>query len=99
MNGDNPSVELEDGTQKGGHRGCVGCDGDIRRADEYDYMSYRNYKNLKEKTDLVTAGCKGNHTKDHPFSKLKVKELRDEPRARGKSTKGLQEDLQDKLTF
>ena len=24
MNGDNPSVEFEDGTQKGGHRGCVG---------------------------------------------------------------------------
>ena len=29
MNGDNPSVEFEDETQKGGHRGCVGCDGDM----------------------------------------------------------------------
>jgi len=39
MNGDNPSIEFEDGTQKGGHRGCSGCDGDIRRAGEYDYMA------------------------------------------------------------
>ena len=34
MNGDNPAVEFEDGTQKGGHLGFCGCGGDIRRAGE-----------------------------------------------------------------
>ena len=43
MNGDNPSVEFEDGTQKGGHFGCSGCGGDMRRAYEYDYMAYQKY--------------------------------------------------------
>ncbi|KAK3704916.1 hypothetical protein QZH41_005383, partial [Actinostola sp. cb2023] len=56
MNGDNPSVEYEDGTQKGGHRGCAGCDGDIRMAGQYDYMAYRQYKTLEEKCQLVMAG-------------------------------------------
>ena len=29
MNGDNSSMEFEDGTQKESHQGCVGCDGDM----------------------------------------------------------------------
>ena len=41
MNGDNPAVEFEDGTQKGGHFGCCGCGGDMRRASEYDYMAHQ----------------------------------------------------------
>ncbi|KAK3727627.1 hypothetical protein QZH41_017658 [Actinostola sp. cb2023] len=32
MNGDSPAVEYEDGTQKGGHFACSGCEGDMRRA-------------------------------------------------------------------
>ena len=36
MNGDNPSVEFEDGTQKGDHRGCVGCDGDMRNSFDFE---------------------------------------------------------------
>lgn len=41
MNGDTPVVEFESGNQKGGHYACSGCDGDIRRAYEYDYMKIR----------------------------------------------------------
>ena len=59
MNGDNPSAEFEDGSQKGGHHGCTGCDGDMRRADEYDYMTYRNFKSLDEKLKLITSGLLG----------------------------------------
>ena len=56
MNGDNPSVEFEDGTQKGGHFGCSGCGGDMRQAQEYDYMAYQKYRSLEEKQNLVLKG-------------------------------------------
>jgi len=57
MNGDNPSVEFEDRTQKGGHRGCVG--GDIQHSFDFEYMSHRKYKTLKEKHKLVRGGPEG----------------------------------------
>ncbi|KAK3737282.1 hypothetical protein QZH41_019809 [Actinostola sp. cb2023] len=98
MNGDNPSVEFEDGTQKGGHRGCCGCDGDIRRADEYDYMSYRRYKSLEEKNTIVLSGPSGKTGGIHPFKNLKVNDIRKELRARGKDDTGLKPELQERLT-
>jgi hypothetical protein len=98
MNGDNPSVEYEDGCQKGGHYGCSGCDGDMRRAGEYDYMAYRRYKSLEEKLKLVLDGKEGQRNKVHPFHKLKVEQLRSELRARGEDDSGLKPDLQERLT-
>jgi len=97
MNGDNPSVEFEDGTQKGGHRGCCGCDGDIRRTEEYDYMSHRKYKTLEEKEMLVISGIEGKKGGVHPFQKLKINELRQELQARGEDDIGLKPDLQERL--
>ena len=44
MNGDNPSVKFEHGTQKGGQIGCSVCGGDMRQAYEYDYMAYQKYQ-------------------------------------------------------
>lgn len=97
MNGDNPSVEFEDGTQKGGHYGCSGCDGDMRRAGEYDYMAYRRYKSLDDKLKLVLDGKEGQRDKIHPFHKLKVEQLRIELRARKEDDSGLKPELQERL--
>lgn len=98
MNGDNPSVEFEDGTQKGGHLGCPGCDGDIRMADDYEYMSQRRYKSLEEKKRLVLSGVLGKKGGVKPFDKLKVEDLRKELQARGESSDGLKKDLHQRLT-
>ncbi|KAK3734075.1 hypothetical protein QZH41_019813 [Actinostola sp. cb2023] len=98
MNGDNPSVEYEDGTQKGGHRGCAGCDGDIRMAGQYDYMAYRQYKTLEEKCQLVMAGIEGKKGNLYPFHNLIVQQLRDELDKRGEDSSGLKPVLQERLT-
>ena len=74
MNGDNPSVEFEDGTQKRGHRGCVGCDGDMRHSFDYEYMSHRKDKTLEEKQKLVPSGPEGKKGGLHPFKNLKVEQ-------------------------
>lgn len=99
MNGDSPAVELEDGTQKGGHRGCAGCDGDMRSGYDYEYMAYRSYKSLKEKQALVLNGTFGKEcTKLYPFKDLKVKELKTELRARKISSEGQRPELKERLT-
>lgn len=100
MNGDNPSIEFEDGTQKGGHRGCSGCDGDMRRAGDYDYMAARNYKSLEEKLQLVTSGVLGKRDKVCPFKKLKVDEIRRELKQRKVYVRPelKKPELQEKLT-
>ena len=98
MNGDNPSVEFEDGSQKGGHRGCTGCDGDMRRAGEYDYMAYRNYKSLDEKLKLVTSGVLGKRDKVSPFKNLKVDQIRRELKKRGANCAGPKSEIQEELT-
>lgn len=98
MSGDSPAVELEDGTQKGGHRGCTGCDGDMRNGYDYEYMAYRSYKSLQEKQTLVMKGKFGKDcTKLYPFKKLKVGELRQELRSRNLNSEGLQIDLKERL--
>ena len=97
MNGDNPSVEFEDGTQKGGHRGCVGCDGDMRRSDDFEYMSHRKYKTLEEKQKLVFAGTEGKKGGLHPFKNLKVAQLRSELQARGEDDSGPKQQLQERI--
>ena len=74
MNGDNPSVEFEDGTQKGGHQGCVGCDGDMRSSYDFQYMSHRKYRSLEEKQNLVLAGPEGRKGRLYPFKNLKVQQ-------------------------
>lgn len=98
MNGDNPSIEYEDGTQKGGNRGCPGCDGDVRRAGEYDYMAYRKYRTLEEKQKLVLEGEFWKQDSPNPFKSLKVDDLRKELKARHKDTFGLKAELQERLT-
>lgn len=98
MNGDNPANEHEDGTQKGGHYGCPGCEGDMRRASEYDYMAYQKYKTLEEKKQLVCKGNFGKTNTPEPFKNLKVDELKKELRARGKEARGSKKELQDDLT-
>lgn len=45
MKGDNTSVEFEDGSQKGGHLGCPGCEGDIRMADDYQQHGLQKIQN------------------------------------------------------
>ena len=47
MNGDNPAVEMEDGTQHGGNYGCPGCDGNINSSHDLEYTLQRKYKTLK----------------------------------------------------
>lgn len=99
MNGDNPSVELEDGTQKGGHRGCVGCDGDMRNAHDYEYMAYRTYRSLEEKQNLVLSGKYGKDaTNIYPFKSLKIEQLRKELRSRKIDCNGKKPELQERLT-
>lgn len=99
MNGDNPSVEFEDGTQKGGHRGCVGCDGDMRHSFDYEYkyMSHRKYKTLEEKQKLVLGGPEGKKGGLHPFKNLKVEQLRGELRARDEDDSSSKPQLQERL--
>lgn len=98
MNGDNPAVEFEDGTQKGGHLGCCGCGGDMRRAGEYDYMTYQKYQTLEEKQNLVLKGKFGKSDAPCPFKALKVENLREELKSRGVGIHGNKKDLQERLT-
>ena len=88
MNGDNRAVEFKDGKQKGGHFGCSGCDGDMRRAADYQYMAYQQYRNLEEKQTLVLEGKFGKSDAACPFKSLKVDQLREELTSRGVDTSG-----------
>ena len=54
MNGDNPAAALEDGTQRGGHFGCVGCDGNINNSHDLAYSLERKYKTLEEKKSMCS---------------------------------------------
>lgn len=78
MNGDNPSVEFEDETQKGGHRGCVGCGGDVGRSSDVQHVSHRKYHTLEEKQNLVLAGPEGRKGGLYQFKNLKVEQIRKE---------------------
>ena len=98
MNGDNPAVEFEDGTQKGGHFGCCGCGGDMRRASEYDYMAHQKYKTLEEKQSLVLKGKFGKSDAIGPFKSLKVEDLRQELKSRRVDAHGNKKELQERLT-
>ena len=98
MNGDNPAVEFEDGTQKGGHFGCSGCGGDMRRASEYHYMAHQKYQNLEEKQSLVLKGKFGKSDATGPFKSLKVENIRAELKSRGVDAHGNKKELQERLT-
>ena len=98
MNGDNPSVEFEDGTQKGGHRGCVGCDGEMHSSFDSEYMSHQKYKTLEEKQNLVLTGPDRKKCGLYPFKNLKIEQLRGELRARGEDESGTKQQLQERLT-
>ena len=98
MNGDNPAVEFEDGTQKGGHFGCAGCRGDMRWASEYDYMTYQKYQSLEEKQGLVLKGKFGKSDATAPFKSLKVDDIRAELKSRSIDTNGSKKVLQERLT-
>ena len=98
INGDNPAVEFEDGTQKGGHFGCSGCGGDVRRASEYHYMVHHKYQNLEEKQSLVLKGKFGKSDATGPFKSLKVENIRAELKSRGVDAHGNKKKLQERLT-
>jgi hypothetical protein len=97
MNGDNPSVQMEDGTQHGGDYACVGCDGDINSSFDLEYILQRKYKDLTEKQNLILAGPAGRKQSLHPYKDLKVQELKAELQARGISAEGKKGDLQKEL--
>ena len=73
MNGDNPAVEMEDGTQHGRHFGCVGCDGNINRNYHLAYTFQRRHQTLLEKQDLVKSAPAGRKLGLHPFKNIKDK--------------------------
>ena len=98
MNGDNPAVEFEDGTQKGGHFGCSGCGGDTRRASEYHYMAHQKYQNREEKQSLVLKGKFGKSDATGPFKSLKVENNRAELKSRRVDAHGNKKELQERLT-
>ena len=94
MNGDNPAFEMEDGTQHGGHFGCVGCDGNINRNYHLAYTFQRRYRTLLEKQDLIKSAPAGRKLGLHPFKNMKINELNNELAARGLSTEGSRQELQ-----
>ena len=98
MNGDNPAVEMEDGTQHGRHFGCVGCDGNINRNYHLAYTFQRRYRTLLEKQDLVKSAPAGRKLGLHPFKNMKINELNNELAARGLSTEGSRQELQKELS-
>ena len=98
MNGDNPAVEMEDGTQHGRHFGCVGCDGNINRNYHLAYTFQRRYRTLLEKQDLVKSAPAGRKLGLHPFKNMKINELKNELAARGLSTEGSRQELQKELS-
>ena len=98
MNGDNPCVEFEDGAQNGGHFGCSGCGGDMRRAYEYDYMVHQKYRSLEEKHNLVLKGQFGKSDAAYPFKSLELEQIRAELKSRGADSSGNRKELQERLT-
>ena len=70
MKGDNPEVEMKGGTQKGGHRGCVGCDEDLRMAMDYELMARQQYKTLEEKQKRVFAAVFGKKVVPYIHSRI-----------------------------
>ena len=98
MNGDNPAVEMEDGTQHGRHFGCVGCDGNINRNYHLAYTFQRRHQTLLKKQDLVKSAPAGRKLGLHPFKNMKINELNNELAARGLSTEGSRQELQKELS-
>ena len=97
MNGDNPAVEMEDGTQHGGNYGCPGCDGNINFSHDLEYTLQRKYKTLENKKKLILSGPAGRKGNLHPFKDMKVNEIKAELQARGRSGEGKKEELQKEL--
>ena len=98
MNGDNPTCEMEDGTQHGGNYGCPGCDGNICSSHDMEYTLQRKYKTLEKKKELIQAGPAGRKGTLHPFKDMKINDLKRELQARGRSGEGKKEDLQNELS-
>lgn len=97
MNGDNPAIQFEDGTQHGGHYPCVGCDVDINSSFDLEYVLPKKYKSLGEKRKFVEADPAGKGDSLHPFKNLKVGDLRSELEARGVNSQGNRDTLQKEL--
>ena len=92
------STEFEDGTHKGGHQSCVGCDGDMPSSFNFGYMSHWKYKTLEEKQNLVLTDPEGKKGGLYPFKNLKLEQLRGELWARGEDKSGTKHQLPEKLT-
>ena len=98
MNGDNPTVETEDGTQHEEYFGCVGCDGNINRSYNLAYTFQRKYRTLEEKLDLVRSGPAERKAGLHPLKNMKIIDLMIELGARGLSAQGCRQELQKELS-
>lgn len=86
------------GVWKCGHRGCVGCDGDMWCSSDFQYRSHRKYHTLEEQQNLVLAGPEGRKGGLYPFKNLKVEQIRKELHERGKDGSGKKQELQERLT-
>ncbi|KXJ09520.1 hypothetical protein AC249_AIPGENE11011 [Exaiptasia diaphana] len=100
MNGDNPAIQMEDGTQHGGNYACVGCDGNIQSSYDLEYILQRKYLSLQEKRDHILKGTEGRKQSLHPYKDLKKAEIVRDLRARRCNINGEEkkEALQQKLT-
>ncbi|EDO31463.1 predicted protein [Nematostella vectensis] len=98
MNGDNPAIQMESGTQHGGTFPCAGCDCNINSCYSLEYSLQRPYLTLKESQDLILAGTAGQGETHHPYKNLKADHLKKEMRSRGLSEEGKKEEIQERLT-
>ena len=82
MNGDNPAVEFEDGTQKGGHFGCSGCSGRDGPMNMTTWLT-KSTEALKKNELWYCKESLESLTPHFPFKSLKVEQIREQLKSRG----------------
>ncbi len=82
--GDQPAQSLERGSQVGGNYKCGSCGVHTTMIADLAHTLHCKWRSLEDLQKLALAGKHGNTPgRSKPFDKLKVKELREELRARG----------------
>ncbi len=100
FHGDGPQQEFEAGEQKGGNAGCASCSGDARKYKDLAVSLSRPHLTLSERLRKVLQGPAGRNKRNaglKPFKDLLLEELKRECRARGLSTDGRRNELQEIL--